>query len=409
VPAGTLPRVSTEVKDRLLKAWQGEIVAGSVYALIARRMPDREADILRRMSEAESGHRRRLEQRMTELGIAIPDPTSVRLPLWLRLQARIAPIDRLLAAREAAEDEEVDDLYKRSTGDDVTDRLLRDIRKEERSHSMAVKEIRSGSDDGGELAEGARTPIGDGGRREAAPVSVPSPQARLDRILGREKWHQTGGSWISGAIYGANDGLAAVFGIVAGVSGATGGSSSVLTAGLAGAIASALSMATGAFLAERSESEVVAANVERERQEIEQHPEEEKEELSLFYQLKGIDQRTADELAERLAEQPDAMLKVLATEEFGVAEHPGNAPQAALAAGLSTGLGAIIPVIPFFFTTGTTAIVTAAVVSLVAHFLVGAAKSLVTLRTWWAAGLEMTAAGMIVGGATYLVGLALPT
>jgi VIT1/CCC1 family predicted Fe2+/Mn2+ transporter len=409
VPAGTLPRVSTEVKDRLLKAWQGEIVAGSVYALIARRMPDREADILRRMSEAESGHRRRLEQRMTELGIAIPDPTSVRLPLWLRLQARIAPIDRLLAAREAAEDEEVDDLYKRSTGDDVTDRLLRDIRKEERSHSMAVKEIRSGSDDGGELAEGARTPIGDGGRREAAPVSVPSPQARLDRILGREKWHQTGGSWISGAIYGANDGLAAVFGIVAGVSGATGGSSSVLTAGLAGAIASALSMATGAFLAERSESEVVAANVERERQEIEQHPEEEKEELSLFYQLKGIDQGTADELAERLAEQPDAMLKVLATEEFGVAEHPGNAPQAALAAGLSTGLGAIIPVIPFFFTTGTTAIVTAAVVSLVAHFLVGAAKSLVTLRTWWAAGLEMTAAGMIVGGATYLVGLALPT
>jgi VIT1/CCC1 family predicted Fe2+/Mn2+ transporter len=346
---------------------------------------------------------------MTELGIAIPDPTSVRLPLWLRLQARIAPIDRLLAAREAAEDEEVDDLYKRSTGDDVTDRLLRDIRKEERSHSMAVKEIRSGSDDGGELAEGARTPIGDGGRREAAPVSVPSPQARLDRILGREKWHQTGGSWISGAIYGANDGLAAVFGIVAGVSGATGGSSSVLTAGLAGAIASALSMATGAFLAERSESEVVAANVERERQEIEQHPEEEKEELSLFYQLKGIDQRTADELAERLAEQPDAMLKVLATEEFGVAEHPGNAPQAALAAGLSTGLGAIIPVIPFFFTTGTTAIVTAAVVSLVAHFLVGAAKSLVTLRTWWSAGLEMTAAGMIVGGATYLVGLALPT
>jgi VIT1/CCC1 family predicted Fe2+/Mn2+ transporter len=409
VPAGTLPRVSTEVQDRLLKAWQGEIVAGSVYQLIARRMPDREADILRRMSEAESGHRRRLEQRMTELGIAIPDPTSVRLPLWLRLQARIAPVDRLLAAREAAEDEEVDDLYKRSTGDDVTDRLLRDIRKEERSHSMAVKEIRSGSDDGGELAEGVRATRAEGGRRDAAHVSVPGPQARLDRILGREKWHQTGGSWISGAIYGANDGLAAVFGIVAGVSGATGGSSSVLTAGLAGAIASALSMATGAFLAERSAGEVVAANVERERQEIAEHPEEEKEELSLFYQLKGIDQRTADELAERMAEQPDAMLKVLATEEFGVAEHPGNPAQAALAAGLSTGLGAIIPVIPFFFTTGTTAIVTAAIVSLIAHFLVGAAKSLVTLRTWWSAGLEMTAAGVIVGGATYLVGLALPT
>jgi VIT1/CCC1 family predicted Fe2+/Mn2+ transporter len=83
--------------------------------------------------------------------------------------------------------------------------------------------------------------------------------------------------------------------------------------------------------------------------------------------------------------------------------------QAAAAAGISTGLGAIVPVIPFIFTTGTVAIVIAAVISLVAHFLVGAAKSLVTLRSWWSAGLEMTLAGVIVGGATYIVGLALPT
>ena len=169
-------------------------------------------------------------------------------------------------------------------------------------------------------------------------------------------------------------------------------------------------MATGAFLAERSEAELMAANVERERQEIAEHPEEEKEELSLFYQLKGIDERTADELAERMAQHPDAMLQALAAEEFGAtASSSGDPVQAALAAGLSTGVGAIIPVIPFIFTTGTVAIVLAAVVSLIAHFLVGAAKSLVTLRTWWSAGLEMTLAGVIVGGTTYLVGLALPT
>jgi vacuolar iron transporter family protein len=386
----------SDVRERLLKAWQGEIVAGAAYALIARRMPDREAAILRRMADAEGGHRRRLEQRMRELQIPIPDPGSVRLPLWLRLQARIAPVDRLLAAREAAEDEEVDDFYRRSTGDPETDSLLREIRKDERSHALAVQDIRSGS--------------GGDGSRSDPPLAVPGARARLDRILGRESWHQTGGGWISGAIYGANDGLAAVFGIVAGVSGATGGSTSVLTAGLAGAIASALSMATGAFLAERSEGEVVAANVERERQEIAEHPEEEKEELSLFYQLKGIDERTADELAERMAQHPDAMLQALAAEEFGAtASSSGDPVQAALAAGLSTGVGAIIPVIPFIITTGTTAIVAAAIVSLIAHFLVGAAKSLVTLRKWWAAGLEMTLAGVIVGGATYLVGLALPT
>jgi VIT1/CCC1 family predicted Fe2+/Mn2+ transporter len=392
-----------EVSSRLLKAWRGEILAGAVYRLIARRMADREADILRRMADAEGGHRQRLEQRMTELGIPIPDPNSVKVPLWLRLQARVAPIDRLLAAREAAEDEEVDDLYKRPTGDAVTDQLLRDIRKEERSHSLAVQNIRAGSPEPG---DGATQVV-----PEASPLAEPGVSARLNRIVGREKWHRTGGGWISGAIYGANDGLAAVFGIVAGVSGATGGGSAVLTAGLAGAIASALSMATGAFLATRSEHEVAAANIERERREIAEHPEEEKEELSLFYQLKGIDEQTADELAERMAQHPEAMLKVLSLEEFGTTgdDNDGDAVEAAAAAGISTGLGAIIPVIPFMFTTGTPAIVAAAVISLVAHFLVGAAKSLVTLRSWWSAGLEMTLAGAIVGGATYLVGLALPT
>ncbi|HTX08014.1 MAG TPA: VIT1/CCC1 transporter family protein [Solirubrobacteraceae bacterium] len=392
--AGTTD-VDREVRERLLRAWRGEIVAGRMYEEIAARMPAREADILRRMAAAESSHRERLEARMTELGIEIPPRESVRLSPWMRLQARLAPVDRLLAAREAAEDDEVDDLYKRSTGDPVTDELLRGIRREERAHSRTVNDMRAGSTDGA---------------AEASPPAPPHPaQARLDKIIGREKWHQRGGGWISGAIYGANDGLAAVFGIVAGVSGATGGSSFVLTAGAAAAVASALSMATGAFLAERSEAEVAAANLERERQEIAEHPEEEQEELSLFYQLKGIDEATADAMASQLAKQPDAMLRALAAEEFGITGDRGDPKEAAIAAGISTGLGAMVPVIPFIFTTGTVAIVTAAIVSLIAHFLVGAAKSLFTLRTWWSAGLEMTLAGVIVGGATYLVGLALPT
>jgi len=388
---------STEVRERLLNAWRGEIEAGGMYELIAARLPEREADILRRMAAAEATHRQRLEARMRELGIEVPSPSTVKLSRWARLQARVAPVDRLLAAREAAEDDEVDDLYKRSTGDPATDQLLHDIRREERSHSMAVNEMRSG----------------DGESSPAAPVMTPGQQRakeRLDKLMSREKGHQTSGGWVSGAIYGANDGLASVFGIVAGVSGATAGSSFVLTAGAAGAIASALSMATGAFLAERSEAEVAEANLARERTEIEQHPEEEKQELSLFYQLKGVDEQTADAMAEQVARNPDAMLQALAIEEFGgVSSDGGDAKQAAIAAGVSTGLGAMIPVIPFIFTTGTTAIAISAFVSLVAHFLVGAAKSLVTLRTWWSAGLEMTLAGVIVGGATYLVGLALPT
>jgi VIT1/CCC1 family predicted Fe2+/Mn2+ transporter len=239
---------------------------------------------------------------------------------------------------------------------------------------------------------------------EPAPSSV---QSRLERILGREKWHRTGSGWISGAIYGANDGLAAVFGIVAGVSGATGGSSFVLTAGLFGAIASGLSMATGAFLAERSEEEVAAANLQREMDEVVEHPDEEREEVSLFFQLKGIDKETADRLAEQLAHNPDALMKVHAPEELGATEASGKPVQSAIAAGVSTFLGAMVPVMPFFWLRGTTGVITAAVVSLVAHFLVGASKSLFTLRTWWSAGLEMTLAGVIVGTITYVLGLVL--
>jgi VIT1/CCC1 family predicted Fe2+/Mn2+ transporter len=111
----------------------------------------------------------------------------------------------------------------------------------------------------------------------------------------------------------------------------------------------------------------------------------------------------------QLAAKPDAMLRALAAEEFGYTAAKGNPKQQAIAAGISTGLGACVPVIPFIFVTGAAAIVIAAIVSLVAHFAVGAAKSLVTLRTWWAAGFEMTLAGIIVGSVTFLIGLALPT
>jgi VIT1/CCC1 family predicted Fe2+/Mn2+ transporter len=336
------------------------------------------------MADGERGHRARLEARLRDLGVAVPDAGSVRLSPWTQLQVRFAPIDRVLAWREAMENNETVDTYARPTGDAETDALFGQIRKDERSHALAVEDMRGGGDDAG-VAE--------------------DPQGKLRRILGRETWHKAGSSWISGAVYGANDGLGAVFGIVAGVSGATGGSSLVLTAGLAGAIASALSMAVGAYLAERSTSEVAAASIARERKEIEDNPEEEKEELSLFYQLKGIGQADADALAEKAAADPNAMLRALVSEELGGAADGGNPVQAAVAAGISTGVGAIIPVLPFFWMGGTAGVVVAAAVSLAAHFLVGAAKTLFTLRSWWSSGLEMTAAGAIVGGATYLLGL----
>src|SRR5437879_3908458 len=301
-----------------------------MYTILADRMGDsRRAEIIRAIASAEASHRERIERRLRELGQPVPDPASVKLSPLQKLQARLAPVEMVIQRMEAAEEVEITDRYKRTTGDPDTDAVLEQIRVEEQGHSRSLESM--------EVAHRATDP---------APSSV---QSRLNRILGRESWHRTGAGWISGAIYGANDGLAAVFGIVAGVSGATGGSSFVLTAGLSGAVASGLSMATGAFLAARSEAEVAAANVERERREVEENPEEEKEELSLFYQLKGIDAETATMLAEKVARDPQAMVNAQVSEELGGAEGGADPVQSAAAAGISTLIGAMVRVIPFFF------------------------------------------------------------
>src|SRR5438270_6156365 len=371
---------------RLLDAWRGEMQARAQYEILAQRMRDpRRAGIIRQIAKAEARHRERVEKRLEELGVRIPSPESARLSALQRLQAQLAPISVVIARMEAAEQSEIDDRYHRPTGDPQTDEVLSSIRVEEQGHSRSLDELQAA---------------------HATDINKPSGvQSRLDRILHRETWHRTGAGWISGAIYGANDGLAAVFGIVAGVSGATGGSTFVLTAGLSGAVASGLSMATGAFLASRSEAEVAAANLAREKQEWLEHPDEEREETSLFYQLKGVDEETANLIAESLSKYPQATLMAQATDELRGGDAGRDAHQSAAAAGISTFVGAMVPVIPFFFLRGTTGVIVAFIVSLVAHFLVGASKSLFTLRRWWSAGLEMTLAGVIVGGVTYALGL----
>ncbi|MGH7883190.1 MAG: ferritin family protein, partial [Candidatus Dormibacteraceae bacterium] len=121
---------------RLLRAWRGEVEAGYVYQVLSEREPDPDrSEILTKIAAAEGAHRRRIEKRLTELSVAVPDPSSVRISLWLRLQARVAPIELMLRAREAAEDDEVLGLYGKATGDPGTDDVLASIRHEERSHA----------------------------------------------------------------------------------------------------------------------------------------------------------------------------------------------------------------------------------------------------------------------------------
>src|SRR5262249_3695650 len=124
--------------------------------------------------------------------------------------------------------------------------------------------------------------------RTLAGGTLPTPRSALDTILHRERWHVHGSGWVGDAIYGVNDRLGAVFGIVSGMAGYTGGSEVVLAAGLAGTLASALSMGSGAYLAAKAQREVYESEIARERQEIDENPEEELVELELFYQLKGF-------------------------------------------------------------------------------------------------------------------------
>ena len=225
----------------------------------------------------------------------------------------------------------------------------------------------------------------------------------------RNQGRKQPGSWIGDAIYGVNDGLGAIFGIVSGVSGATAGNSKyVLLAGLSGMIASALSMGSGAYLAAKSEREIYQAEIAREREAIRMNPAEARELLALYYQVKGLPEADALHMVNHIASDPDQLLRALSSERLGSSEESLSNPMVSASSGaLSTAVGAIIPVIPFFFLQGVPAVIAAAVVSLAAHFAVGAAKSLITVRSWWSSGLEMTVVGALEGAVTYGIGILL--
>src|SRR5207253_10823690 len=138
------------------------------------------------------------------------------------------------------------------------------------------------------------------------------------------------------------------------------------------------------------------AEIGREKFEIETDPESEREELELFYQLKGFTPEEARMLVDRITRDPEQMLRTMASEELGLAEENfPNPTRSALASAISTALGAFIPVVPFFFLGGIPAIIAAGTVSIVAHFLVGASKTFVTGRSWLASGMEMAVVGII--------------
>ncbi|HTY39163.1 MAG TPA: VIT1/CCC1 transporter family protein [Bacteroidota bacterium] len=367
----------------LRQAWRDEVRSAKNYRALAEREsnPDKKS-ILVRMAEAEERHAETWAKRLRELGVEpgeYVETLQERARRWVLLRSDTVAAAKMLEAGE----QEADSLYESllANAQSEEDRaILLETQREEQAHNRMLEEF-----------EGP----------------LPHPQSKLEKILGREQWHVRAGGWIGQAIYGVNDGLGAAFGVVSGVAGATHVNGEfVLLSGFATMIASALSMGSGAYLATKSEREVYEAELNRERKEIEENPAEEREELELFYQLKGFSEQEAKAMVARLADNPDQLLKTLAHEELGLSEQSfPKVWRSAVSATLSTAVGALIPVLPFLFSHGTTALLTSLVVSTVAHFAVGASKVIVTGRSWVKSGLEMTLVGIGEAAITYCIGL----
>jgi vacuolar iron transporter family protein len=364
------------------KMWRREVEAATTYRHLANREKDRRRkDILLRLADEEDKHAARWSERITAATGRMPDPEEVKRGLsWFQRISDPSVVLHRLEQEENTAEAEYDQLLARLS--DPTDRrIAEEAMLEERDHAVVLRTLAGGS--------------------------LPTPSSTLESILRRERWHVRGTGWIGDAIYGVNDGLGAVFGIVSGMAGYTGGSEVVLAAGLAGTLASALSMGAGAYLASKSEREVYESEVSRERAEIEEDPHEELLELELFYQLKGFSADEARTMAERIHEEPKQFLRTLVHEELGLSEETFPNPwRSTLSATVSTAVGGFIPIIPFFFTVGMPAVIASFVVSTLAHFAVGASKAFVTTRAWWASGAEMTIVGIIEAAVTYGLGLA---
>ena len=226
----------------------------------------------------------------------------------------------------------------------------------------------------------------------------------LARLEGRHRG--TAGNALRAAVLGANDGLVSNLSLVMGVAGAAVDDKALLLTGLAGLLAGAISMALGEWLSVQSSRELYARQIGIEAAELKAAPEEEAKELALIYQAKGVPAEQAREMAERIVANPERALDTLVREELSIDpnELGGSAWEAAITSFLLFALGAIIPVLPFFFTGGGRAVTFSLVMSAVGLFAIGSGISLFTGRGTLFSGFRQMLFGLLAAAVTYGVG-----
>ena len=271
--------------------WQAEMEGFHTYTALADRDEDPvRARVLRHLAQAEIEHATLWEGRIKELGGPQPVYTGGPGGQADSLANRAGGMRMALRRLEIEESRDIARYGEqlKALGDEGSVAILEHVVQDEKDHYREL----------GSLIRGHYTTPGGAPKIDAKAV--------LEEMLAkRNQGRKQPGAWIGDAIYGVNDGLGAIFGIVSGVSGATAGDAKyVLLAGLSGMIASALSMGSGAYLAAKSEREIYHAEIAREREAIQMNGPEARELLQLYYQVKGLPEEDAIHMVNHIASDP---------------------------------------------------------------------------------------------------------
>ena len=227
---------------------------------------------------------------------------------------------------------------------------------------------------------------------------------QISRIEGRHK--TVGGNALRAAVLGANDGLVSNMSLVMGVAGATSGQSEILLAGSAGLLAGALSMALGEWISVKSSQELYERQMALEMDEIISNPEGELKEITLIYMAKGIPEAQAHDMAVKIMADQEHAHALLVKEELGInpEELKSSAWEAAITSFVLFSIGAIIPLAPFFWAGGYTAILLSVAFSTVGLFLIGSAITLFTGKSIWFSGTRQVVFGLMAAAVTFGIG-----
>lgn len=225
------------------------------------------------------------------------------------------------------------------------------------------------------------------------------------RFLRKEDWHSPWGRAIRELIFGANDGLITTLGFVMGVYGAVHDHRLILITGFAEVAAGAFSMFFGAYLSSKSQREFFEREIEREKREIEEFPEKEKDEVREIYRAKGFEGKDLEMIVRKLTQDKRVWLWCMLEEELGLIVESVEGPvRAALIVGSSFVAGAIPPLLPYIFLEGRSALIVSGILAVIGLFVIGAGKTFITKKNPLKSGIEVIFIGLLAAFVGYFIG-----